>query len=208
MAELFPRTLTVEPGTTVRPYLGHDQGSPLDHEAAVARASGYAAGWSRGLAEARNQVLADHEVLIAQVARDAMAERRRIDTALASLHQATSQVLAHVEPTAEEMADLVLAAAMELAESVVGHDVAARLDPGPDTLRAALAMTGEANRPVRIRMSVEDAATLSGHEVPAEVEIVSDPELSAGESIAEHAGGRAEILIADALRRAREALSQ
>lgn len=196
---------------TFRPAPIGAVGAPARRDDDERRAAGYAAGWAAG-ARAAAEAAEVAERLRAVAA--AAAEARR-DAALAqavvSLRQAAEAVA--VRQTVEDaaLADAVHAAALELAEAVLGHE----LRPGPDSARAllgrALALPADAGLHT-VRVSPDDLvhlrAVLAAGDVdlPEGVRLLPDPALQPGDVVAEHAVVVLDGRIRAALARARAVL--
>jgi len=175
------------------------------------RAAGYAAGWAAG---ARAAAEAAEAAERRRAAEAADAERRR-DVALAqavgTLRQAAEAVTARQAVDDAALAGAVHAAALELAEAVLGHE----LRPGPDSARAllgrALALPADAGLHT-VRVCPDDAAhvraVLDARDVtlPDGVRLIADPTLQPGDVVAEHAVVVLDARVGAALSRARAAL--
>jgi flagellar assembly protein FliH len=170
---------------------------------AAAKASGYAAGWAEGRRTA---------------AAEAQAEKRRLDTEDARLRQATraradAAISAAVEdwtrrttPVLDDLADLVVDAALDLAEAIIGRELSASARPETArlALRRALAPLAPGT-PVVVRMNPLDLAaidTKTAHEGHL-VELVADPALATGDAVAEQDGATVDARVSSALARAR-----
>jgi flagellar assembly protein FliH len=124
-------------------------------------------------------------------------------SALATLEAATTRV--------SELAGLVLAesdaslaeAAIELAESILGRELA----DGESSARAAMTRafsTVEPDVVIDVRVSAVDLAVLSAHNIESSaVRLIGDPTLAQGDAVVSVADGRVDARISSALDRAR-----
>ncbi|CAM3318248.1 FliH/SctL family protein [Occultella aeris] len=176
---------------------------PLGQERAhrLGHAAGYAAGLRAAratLAERLADLEADHE------RRDAVRSAS-IATAVAALSAAAARLDARETTTLLEAQDQLAAAAVDLAEAVLGMELAY----GDTSARAALAraLAGVRHEPQRtVRMNPDDVAALAGTVVPAE--LVGDPALARGDAMVDLDDGFLDAGIGAALGRARAALTE
>jgi flagellar assembly protein FliH len=170
---------------------------------AAARAAGYAAGWAEGRRAAAAEALADKARLDAEDARLRLATRGRADAAITA---AVEDWTRRTTPVLDDLADLVVDAALDLAEAIIGRELSA--SARPETARLALrrALTPLApGTPVVVRMnpvdlqSVDTGTAHEGHLV----QLVADPSLSSGDAVAEQEGATVDARISSALARAR-----
>jgi len=181
------------------------------HEAA--RSTGYAEGWAQGR---RDALAAETEQR-----HRADASRQQLERALAAdvqqacdaLWSAVSQLEAITAPVLEGGADVVLDAAIRLAEAVLGAELSVRDDGGMLALRRALAPLPDDGRVV-VRLNPHDLQVLhaaggsgegadgtqrlEGHDV----ELVPDAGLRRGEAVADQGAARVDARLGAALRRA------
>ena len=185
--------------------------------AASADVRGHAAGYAAGLRAAqaetdalRARLEAEHTAQIASM---------RADTArrIAVLDAATNAMLSQVTPVLDAAERSVAAAAIDLAEAVVGYAIrASRQTAAPtDGLEARGASGAEATveralatidrtLATAIRLSVADAARVAGLDLP--VPVVADPSLRDGDAVVDLPDGMLDARIDTALDRARTAL--
>lgn len=215
---------TLAAGTVQRvafPVLGDAAGR---ERAASADVRGHAAGYAAGLRAAQAETDALRVRLEAEHA--ARLASMQADTArrIAVLDAATTAMLSQVTPVLEAAEQSVAAAAVDLAEAVVGYAIrssrqsgTAAADPSdaPAGLEARDASGAEATVlralasidrvvPVAVRLSVGDAARVAGLDLP--VPVVADPTLSDGDAVVDLPDGLLDARIATALDRARSAL--
>ncbi|WP_420367620.1 hypothetical protein [Curtobacterium sp. L1-20] len=190
--------------------------------AASADVRGHAAGYAAGLRAAqaetdalRARLEAEHTALTASMQADTA---RRI----AVLDAATTAMLSQVAPVLDTAEQSVAAAAVDLAEAVVGYAIRSSRPSGAattgpeDTGREARATSGaeatltralasiDRTVAVAVRLSVADAARVAHLDLP--VPVVADPALSDGDAVVDLPDGLLDARIRTALERARTAL--
>jgi flagellar assembly protein FliH len=181
------------------------------HEAA--RSAGYAEGWAQGR---RDAVAAQTEQL-----QRADASRQQLERALAveaqqafdALWSAVSQLEAITAPVLEDGADVVLDAAIRLAEAVLGAELSVLDDAASLALRRALAPLPDDGRVVvrlnpqdlqvlRAAVQTADGASRTQRLEDHDVELVADSGLRRGEAVADQGAARVDARFGAALRRA------
>lgn len=185
--------------------------------AASADVRGHAAGYAAGLRAAqaetdalRTRLEAEHAARLASMHADTA---RRI----AVLDAATNAMLSQVTPVLDAAEQSVAAAAVDLAEALVGYAIRASRQSADTTdgLEARGASGAEATVmralasidrtvAVAIRLSVGDAARVADLDLP--VPVVADPTLSDGDAVVDLPDGLLDARITTALDRARTAL--
>jgi flagellar assembly protein FliH len=151
---------------------------------------GYAAGYTHGIDDARR-----HVDLLGQLVQKLGHEAE----ALAG-RQATSAI---------DIEEQVVAAALRIAEVIVGHELAQPDDHGRDAIARALALA-PVHGDVTVRLHPADIAVMSD---PAELApgrvlvIVSDPSLSPGDCIVDVAACRIDARVGAAIQRAHEVMT-
>lgn len=174
----------------------------------AARAQGYATGWAEGRRVALARAAEEAET----VRRAAAADQARRDAehaqALNALDAAVASLDARLAEALGVLADQVVPAALELAEAIVGREVATAADPGADALRRALTEI-DPSVPVTVRMhpadhGLLDPALLEGRPVT----LVVDASLSRGDAVAETPDHVVDATLATALERVREVLAR
>ncbi|MFJ3034993.1 hypothetical protein ACIPC2_11325 [Curtobacterium pusillum] len=191
--------------------------------AASADVRGHAAGYAAGLRAAQAETDALRARLEAEHA--ARLASMHADTArrIAVLDAATNAMLSQVTPVLDAAEQSVAAAAVDLAEAVVGYAIRASrpsdtASAGPadvHSLEARGASGAEATVvralasidrtvAVAIRLSVGDAARVADLDLP--VPVVADPTLSDGDAVVDLPDGLLDARITTALDRARTAL--
>lgn len=184
---------------------GLDAATSIEHERAAARAAGYAAGWSAGAQAAQAAAERDASVRRQRADAEEAAATARLSSVMEALAEAATQARAAGEQTRDDLSRAVLDTALQLAAAVLGHEPLAAENPGRDALQRALAVEPSAAAPV-VRLHPEDAATLTSLDIPSNVRVAADPGLSRGDAVIDHVDGRACVILADALARARAVL--
>jgi flagellar assembly protein FliH len=185
--------------------------------AAGADVRGHAAGYAAGLRAAQAETDALRARLEAE--QTARLASMHADTArrIAVLDAATNAMLSQIAPVLDAAEQSVAAAAIDLAEAVVGYAIrASRQSAGGDDGREARRGSGaeatvlralasiDRTVPVAVRLSVEDAARVAGLDLS--VPVVADPSLRDGDAVVDLPDGMLDARITTALDRARTAL--
>jgi flagellar assembly protein FliH len=175
----------------------------LEEETERARIRGHAAGYAEGLRSAEAGAAAD--AARARVEREALREDAvtALTAAVDALGTATRRFAASSAPVLAAADDALLAAAIELAESIIGIELA----NGETSARAAIAraLSSAAEETITtVRLSPVDLAVIGAHGITVpEVRLVADPTLSPGDAVVELEDGRLEARVASSLARAR-----
>ena len=156
------------------------------------RRAGYDDGYRAGVEAGRAEAARLHN----EFAVDAAAVLLALRDAAASVRAA------HVQ-TAAEVESLIVSAALDLAEAIVGREVAVSASPGADALARVMRVAGE-ERPMVVRLHPDDVAMMPSP--PAGVVIMADPHVERGGAIAEAGDWRVDAQLVPALDRARAAL--
>lgn len=167
-------------------------------------AAGYAEGMRRAAAEAealREQHQVEHDALL----RDLTA---RTDRLLAALTAAVGALDARTAPVIETAQDTLAAAALDLAETILGHELRDGASAAGSALARALA-GADVTQVVTVRLHPHDLALLSEDQrAAAGVRLVADPALGRGDAVTEFDDGHLDARISAALARARAALGE
>ncbi|MCR6649605.1 MAG: flagellar assembly protein FliH [Cellulomonas sp.] len=195
----MPDALTLQPLTS----------TALDAQVhSAARAEGFAAGYAAGARRAAVDAAAAAERVAAASAAAAVEQQEAAARALATLAAAAQAVRALTAPVLAESTATVHAAALELAEAVLGVELA----DDERSARAALArvLADEPGPgPVTVRLHPSDLATLQHLDaVPEALRLEADPTLHRGDALAHHADGHLDARIGAALDRARDELAR
>jgi flagellar assembly protein FliH len=175
----------------------------LEEETERARVRGHAAGYAAGLRAAEADSAADTARARAERAalrEDAIAA---LTAALGALEGAARQLGALQAPVLAEADAALAAAAIELAESIIGRELASAESSARTALARALACV-DAEAITGVRLSPVDLAVLQAHDLASpELRFIADPELLPGDAVVEVASGRIDARIRSALDRAR-----
>jgi flagellar assembly protein FliH len=170
---------------------------------AAARAAGYSAGWAEGRRAAAEQAEAELRRLAIDDAQIRQATRTRADAAIAA---AVEDWTRRTTPVLDDLADLVVDAALDLAEAIIGRELAASAKPETARLALRRALTPlPSGARVTVRMNpqdlqaIDDGAAHEGHLV----HLVADASLASGDAVAEQDGATVDARVASALARAR-----
>ncbi|MEA5457147.1 FliH/SctL family protein [Sinomonas sp. JGH33] len=207
--------LFAEPRTEVQPVVFPALRAPGESEGFTrGHAAGYAAGLRRAEAEARAR-RAEHDAELATIL---AAGRERVERAVTVLDTAADALAQRVAPVLSEAEAQLAAAAVALAEAVLGRE----LSDAPRAARAALerALSApDAASVLRVRLHPDDLALLEGLRegapdagtspgAPPAVVLVADPTLARGDAVAVYPDGELDARIGTALARAAEALAE
>lgn len=180
----------------------------LEQTREEARAAGFAQGREEGhilgLKEGRTQ--AEREV--AKVASEADAQvtalREVVETTLASLNARFAEQMAAIS---EEASASTVDLALEIAEAVLGHEVAASADPGAAAIARCLELA-PANGELKAHLHPEDLMILG--DVPGiegrSLSLIPDPSLQRGDAIVTVNDATIDARLSESLRRVAEAL--
>ncbi|RNE66680.1 FliH/SctL family protein [Cryobacterium tepidiphilum] len=185
------------------PRLGDDVSAGFEEQA---RARGHATGYTDGLRAARSEVEArvrrleaDHQAVVGEL-------RAKHERAVAVLAAATRALDDRTVPVLADAHGALAAAALDLAEAVLGYE----LDDEPRSARAALARAlheVDVDLVRVVRMHPADLALIDAEaRARAGVRFTADATLSRGDAITEFPDGYLDARISSALERARAAL--
>jgi len=124
-----------------------------------ALAAGYAEGWAQGQREAKVAAQAAQARARAAEQEEAQARAAALDRALGAVLAAADQLAQQEVPVAAELESAVLHGAVELAEALLGRELAGSPERGLDALRRVMALAPETGT-VTVRLHPEDLATL------------------------------------------------
>lgn len=179
-----------------------------------ARAVGYAQGWSQGLREAAagQAVLAEQTRAEREVA--AREQAAGVASAIQAVLQAADQVRQTVVEVTDELSDRMLAAAVELAATLLGQELTDPMTAASAAVRRVLHEVPD-GQPVTIRLSTQDHATLTGPDgaeliaaidatAQRRINLECDPTLAPGDALARWAATSIDARLTAALARLRE----
>jgi flagellar assembly protein FliH len=159
---------------------------------------GYLDGHERGLGEG-------YRAGLEQAVQEITA---RLGGALSALTAAAQQLSATEAVTLAELDTRVTAFALDIAEQVIGHELAAATEPGRDALARAIALAPDRGQ-LTARLNPVDLAGLDSVEELApgrEVTIVADPAVAPGGCILDVGACRIDAQLGPALDRVRQVL--
>jgi flagellar assembly protein FliH len=186
--------------------------APVERAKESARTAGYAEGWAQGQRAAAQAAQAAQEE---QAAQEQAFDARR-EVALAQSVDAVGRAAAKLEnqlmPTLQELQELILEHALELAEAIVGRELSNPEGRGTDAVRRAIAAAPEQGD-IIVRLHPDDYRNIMGSATDADynyegrpVHLRPDPGLRPGDAVAETGSTTVDASIAAAFQRAREAL--
>ena len=189
----------------------------LERSQADASAVGYAHGWAQGLRDARESMRVEVETARADLDAESAQARAELHALLTTVAAAAVQVQSELQKLAVRDEDAILATAVEVAESLVGHQLR---DVDAETIEAlarALRLTPGAE-PVTVRINAEVHQRLSADGFAAvfdavlettgrSVAFAPDSTLAVGDVIAVSASTTVDARIGEGLRRIREHLA-
>lgn len=193
-------------------------GGLIEQAREQARAIGYAQGWSHGLREAA--ACQAGEAAAAQSHRQLLLvnQQQQAASALLALHAAAAELRTSTLAITEQIEDQILAAAVELAEALLGR---ALTDPdvaAPAALARVLRLA-PANEPITVWLNPADHETLTGPTGNALIGSVegatgrgivfeTDPALQVGDAVARCASTTIDARLSEGVARLREYLSR
>lgn len=183
------------------PSLALPTDGKADRSHAQGHAAGYAAGMRAAVAEVSRAAAAQEAELVAFQQR----QLARTDQAVRSLEAAAQALTARVVLIDGASQQLVHAAALDLAEAIVGAQLRSD-DPARLALKRALRDV-DPDDVRRVRLSPADWASLDEQtRTSTGVTLVADPTLATGDAMVDLADGYLDARIGTALARARQAL--
>ena len=188
------------------PLAGVRSTSTDDHRV---RAAGYAAGWAAGARAAAEQATALRRRLVEEQA-EAEAVRAAEHAALvAALERSCAVAAARTAPVLAEAQRRLQVAALELAEALIGAELADGERSARVALDKALAVPPELGLHT-IRLSPPDAHRIQvaidegGVTLPDGVMVLADPALAPGDALSVHESGYLDARLSTAVARVRE----
>jgi flagellar assembly protein FliH len=188
----------------------------LSQSRSAAAAVGYAHGWSQGLREARESLLAERLAAREAQRRFSADRRAALHDALTSLTSAASQLEAAAAPTSSHIEDAIIAAAVEIAEALIGRELADRDEATRDSIARALRLA-PAGEPVTVRINSEIHADLNDADITdlifsiadaagRDITFEADPTLAVGDAIAQSGATTIDARLSAGIRRVKEHL--
>lgn len=175
-----------------------------------AQARGHAAGYTEGVRAAQADIDARAVRLEAEHAAAAELAAARVERTLALLGAAAQALHRRTVPLLADSHGALAAAAVELAEAILGYELADHEHSARAAVDRALAdVDGPLVRTVRLNpddLALLDDQALSGTATQTGVDFTADPSLARGDAVTEFADGYLDARIGSALARAKAAL--
>lgn len=188
----------------------------IDSSRASASAVGYALGWSQGLHDARESMSVERDQ--AQIAACALADQTRAaaQLLLSALAEAVDQLESAAREARAQDEDAILRAAVEIAEALIGYELA-DIDQATRSALARALRLAPAHEPVTVRLNPAVFSAASGDDFQSLLASVSasagrtitfepDPTLAVGDALATSAATSIDARLGEGLRRVRELL--
>ncbi|MCW4385733.1 FliH/SctL family protein [Salinibacterium sp. SYSU T00001] len=172
-----------------------------------ARTRGYASGYAAGMRAAEQTLRTERAAAAAEHARLMDEGRARIDSLAALLTAAVDAVGARVAPVLEEAQKQLAAASVDLAETIIGVELA----DGPTSARAVVERALRDVDPavvLSVRVHPETLAALDEAALVDGLNYSADPGLAPGDAIVDFPDGYLDARIGAAVARARAALAE
>lgn len=177
-----------------------------DRRTAQARARGHAAGYAEGLRAAAADIQRLRDRLAAEHAAELRHGHEQVARAIGTLATAAEALDARTAPVLAEAENSLFVAAIELAEAILGRELADVKTGARAALDRAIAHV-EPSGVRAVRMNPDDLACLDPDTRSAVgVDFVADPSIRRGDAITELPDGYLDARIGTALARARAAL--
>ena len=166
-------------------------------EAEAGYTAGFAAGYQDGMAEA-----------LAVVEAETQQMRARLDRALRAMSAAATELAARQATDIARIEDSLAAAAVDLAEAILGRELELAKSPGVDALARALALVPPAQAAIA-RMNPTDLSDLDPGPlaVGRDLTLVADPSVEPGGCVLTVGDSCIDAQLGPALDRVRAALS-
>jgi len=180
------------------------------HPGSAAYSAGHAEGYAAGLEAAQREERRRLEREAAIREADRADDRAALERTLAAMRAAADRLDRREAPVLADAGATLMAAAVELAEAVLGAELAAGSHARAALDRALAAGVGRGSCTVSLHpldAAVLDAAALDGVPLPDGVRIAADASLAPGDAVASYADGSVDARIAQALQRARDELA-
>ncbi len=177
-----------------------------DKAEAAARVKGHAAGYIAGIKAAAEISEQRDRRREADFSAAAEVERARSERAVATLTAASIALNQRTMPVVADAQDALVAAAIDIAEAVIGHELSTGAASAHSALTRALTSVNPCDIHV-VRMNPADLDELTDDiRSAAAVEFSADPTLARGDAVTEFAEGYLDARIASAVARVRAAL--
>ena len=173
----------------------------------AASAQGYAQGWAAGRRAGEARLAADADEAAQRRAEAEVRHEQEHQAAVRALETAAAQVRARLDEACAAVESQAVEAALQIAEAILGRELAVATDPGADAVRRLLDVLPAEVSAFTLRLHPADLAVLD-EELLAEhpVTVVSDPGVTRGDAVAETDTLVIDASVSAALTRVREAL--
>ena len=151
----------------------------VEQARAEARAVGYAQGWTHGLRSAADSQLAEQAAAAAERAALRVRQEQQVASVLQALEQAAADLRQSTLSITDDITDQVLAAAVQLAEALLGRELRDPAVAAPAALARVLGLA-PAEEPVTVWLSAPDHQTLTA---PAGAALVGSVEGATGRAL-------------------------
>lgn len=173
----------------------------------AARAQGYASGWAEGRRAAERAALAEAEQYVVQRAAERAAEAAEHEQAVAALRLAAQRLDAATAKVCSAVETHAVEISLQLAEAVLGRELALAEQPAADAMRRALELMPSGTAvTVRLHPADRDGLDLAAFADHC-VTVVADPTLRRGDALVETDVTVVDATVDAALARVREVLS-
>ncbi|HST48194.1 FliH/SctL family protein [Jatrophihabitans sp.] len=190
----------------------------VEQARAEARAVGYAQGWAHGVRSAAETQTAESAVAAAELAALRARHSQQVGSALQALQAAAADLRQRTVTVTDEISDQILAAAVQLAEALLGRELRDPAVAAPAALARVLALVPD-DQPVTVWLSPADHDTLTGPDGPALIGSVEgatgralsyemDPELQPGDARARCGSSTIDARLSAGVERLREYLAR
>lgn len=181
-------------------------------ERSAGYAAGYAAGWAAGSRAAAAEAEALRAGLVAEHVAAEQARDAEVARSVAALAAAARGADARALPVVDGLRGALVAAAVALAEAVLGRELADGGSVATALARVLAAPADLGSQTVRLNPADHGEITAllaaGSVELPAGVTVAADPRLGPGDAVSEHPTGYLDAQLATALDRARRALAE
>jgi flagellar assembly protein FliH len=155
----FARRLGTDP-RLVDPRLEAEFVATADLVRAEARKQGHAEGLAAGLREGRAQAAQELAEALAAQTQEVEELSRTVRSAVEALSAGAAGLERRMLPSATDAEQQVACIALELVQTLLGHELAVSTDPGAAAVARALALA-PVGRPVLARLHPDDLATIA-----------------------------------------------
>jgi flagellar assembly protein FliH len=187
--------------------------APVERAKDAARTAGYAEGWAQGQRAAAQAAQANQDQAVAAAQAHEARRAAALAQAVSAVGRSASALEAQLMPTVAELQELILGHAVELAEAILGRELAEAEGRGADAVRRAFAAAPDGGE-ISIRLHPDDYRNIMGSATDADysyegrpVRLRPDPAIRPGDAMAETGSTTVDASIATALQRAREVLA-